>query len=161
MKQNELLPQVQFGVTKAHITDMVNHLIAQLHDGEHFSTDRVLQVAENLSAMMDFSKKLKEDDRFRKLVRDTISLHGKEYVSGSGAKIVLAEAGVEYDYSSNAEWFFLEEQILKLREKQKKIEKKMRTIPEGMVLVDEFSGETWQAPLKKSTSTFTVTLKPK
>lgn len=161
MKKENLLPQVNFGVTKAEITDMVNLVVAQLSDGENYMTDKALQIAENLSAMADFSKQLKEDDRFRKLVRDMIDRHGNEYISSSGAKIVKMEAGTKYDYSANKEWIELDVAIYNLTLKKKALEEKLRAIPEGSVLVDESTGETLEAPTKTSTSTFSVKLKSK
>lgn len=161
MKKENLLPQVNFGVTKAEIADMVNLVVAQLSDGDNYSTDKVLQVAENLSAMADFAKKLKEDDRFRKLVRDVVDKHGKKYVSSSGAEIENVEAGVKYDYSSSESWRELQYAIERLVAKQKKIEEMMRAVAPGNVIVDNSTGETIGAAMKKSTPTFKVSLKSK
>lgn len=161
MKEENLLPQVNFGVTKAEITDMVNLVVAQLSDGENYMTDKALQIAENLSAMMEFSETLKKDDRFRRLVRDMVDRYGKEYVSSSGAKIVKFEAGTKYDYSTYPKWVELENQIAPLRAAQKVIEEKMKVIPQGTVLVDPETGDSIPAPLKTSTPTFSVKLKTK
>jgi hypothetical protein len=118
----------------------------------------VFQVAEALAAMDEFVKTMRKDERYIHFLRDELAKHHGRLVTHSGAKIEACEAGVTYDYSSNAEWNTLEDQIKQLQEHKKQLEEKLRSIAPGRIGVDHETGEVIEGAFKASKSTYRITL---
>ncbi len=94
------------------------------------------------------------------IVDDVVDLLDKEKgkVEKFGAKLEKAETGVKYDYSNNTAWVNLKGELDGIKEKQSALEKRLKTIPAGSLLVDEATGETLIGPSKSSTTSFKITL---
>lgn len=150
---NHQLPSIQEGLTKQQIAQLADQSVEHvLEDGN------VFQVAEALSAMEEFVKTMRRDERFVQFLRDELVKHHGRLVTNSGAKIELCEAGVTYDYSANGEWRSLEEQIRVLQERKKEVEEKLRRVAPGRESVDMETGEIIEGAFKRSKSTYRITL---
>jgi hypothetical protein len=150
------LPAIKDGLTKKQVAELAEQSVEHV-----LEKGNVFQVAEAMAAMEEFVKCIRKDERFVEFLRDELQKHHGKLFTTSGAKIENCEAGVSYDYSNNAEWKQLDEQIKMLTEEKKSIEEKLRKIGEGKLVVDEETGEVFEAPLKKSKSTYRITLKAK
>jgi hypothetical protein len=118
----------------------------------------VFQVAEALAAMEEFVKNIRKDERFVAFLRDELTKHRGRLTTSSGARIEVCEAGVAYDYSSNAEWKELDQQIKILIEQRKIVEENLRKLAPGRMVVDPETGEVLEGPIKTSKSTYRITL---
>jgi hypothetical protein len=118
----------------------------------------VFQVAEALAAMEEFVKTIRKDERYIQFLRDELAKHHGRLTTGSGAKIESCEAGVNYDYSQSAEWTALDLEIKMLNEKKKAVEERLRMIAPGKIAVDPETGEVFEGALKRSKSTYRITL---
>jgi len=78
-----------------------------------------------------------------------------------GIEFAEAEVGVKYDFSENAKWVELNEQIEKLNEKRKDLEAFIKTLKSKTVTVDEETGEAieWFPASKSSTTQIKKTIK--
>ena len=153
VQHNHTLPSIQEGLTKKQIRDLADHSVEHLME-----EGNVFQVAEALAGMDEFVKTMRKDERYIHFLRDELAKHHGRLVTNSGAKIEACEAGVTYDYSSNAEWNMLEEQIKQLQEHKKQLEEKLRSIAPGRIGVDHETGEVIEGAFKASKSTYRITL---
>src|SRR5207237_873883 len=96
-------------------------------------------------------------ERYIQFLRDELVKHHGRLFTTSGAKIEMCEAGVSYDYSSNAEWCELDERIKELQEEKKMIEEKLRKIAPERMAVDPETGEVIEGTMKTSKSTYSIT----
>jgi len=80
-----------------------------------------------------------------------------------GARIEMAELGTKYDYTSCGDIVLneLNKQISELSEKKKEHETMLKTVKEGMTMVDENTGEIYKIfpPIKSSTTGIKITIK--
>ena len=153
VQHNQTLPAIQEGLTKQQIRDLADRSVENiLEDGN------VFQVAEALAAMDEFVKTMRKDERYIHFLRDELAKHQGRMITQSGAKIESCEAGVSYDYSSNAEWNELDEQIRMLQEQKKGLEERLRSIAPGRIGVDHETGEVIEGAFKSSKSTYRITL---
>lgn len=152
-KQVSGLPSINGGLSKKQIAMLADQSV----DGV-LEAGNVVQVAEALSAMEEFVKTVRKDERFVQFLRDELAKHHGRLITFSGAKIESCEAGVSYDYSSNGEWRELEARIKGLEAEKKMLEEKLRSLAPGRVAVDPETGEMLEGPLKSSKSTYRVTL---
>ena len=147
------LPSIKEGLNKKDIAclsgETVKHVLEQ---------GNVFQVAEALSAMEEFIKNVRKDERFVQFLRDELAKYHGRLITNSGTKIETCEAGVSYDYSNNGGWKELNEQINILTEQRKAVEEKLRTIAPGRIAVDPETGEVTEGPVKSSKSTYRITL---
>jgi hypothetical protein len=147
------LPSIQEGLGKKQIADLADESVGHvLEDGN------VFQVAEALAAMEEFVKAVRKDERYVQFLRDELAKHHGRLVTTSGAKIELCEAGVAYDYTSNAEWRELEAERFEIERRKKALEEKLRLLAPGRVAVDPETGEMLEGPQKTSKSTYRITL---
>ena len=148
------LPSITEGLSKRQISELADQSLNNvLEEGN------VFKVAEALAAMEEFVKNVRKDERFVQFLRDELAKHHGKLITTSGAKVELCEAGVSYDYSNNAEWRELDEQIRILTEQRKVVEEKLRSIAPGRMAVDPETGEVIEGPMKSSKSTYKITLK--
>jgi hypothetical protein len=151
--QPDTLPSIREGLSKKQLADMADESVSRLlEDGN------VFQVAEALAAMEEFVKTVRKDERYVQYLRDELAKHHGRLVLASGARIELCEAGVTYDYSSNAEWRELEAERYELERRKKAVEEKLRLLAPGRVAVDPETGEMLEGPQKSSKSTYRITL---
>ncbi len=151
--QPDTLPSITEGLSKKQLADMADSSVSRvLEDGN------VFQVAEALAAMEEFVKTVRKDERYIQFLRDELAKHHGRLVTASGAKIELCEAGVSYDYSSNAEWRELEAARYEVERQKKALEEKLRLLAPGRVAVDPETGEMLEGPQKTSKSTYRITL---
>jgi hypothetical protein len=153
LSDGSLSPVFKSGLRKKDIANLVERAVERtLEEGN------VFQAAEALAAMEEFAKNLRKDERYIQYLRDELAKHHGRYQGNSGSKIEICEAGVTYDYSSSGEWRVLDEEIKLLTERKKAVEEKLRKIAPGKMIVDEETGEITEAPLKRSVSTYRITL---
>ena len=151
--QHNTLPSIQEGLRKKQIAQLAkNSVDAVLEEGN------VFQVAEAIAAMDEFVKSMRKDERFIDFVRDELIKNNGTLETTSGAKIELCEAGVTYDYSHDATWCMIDEQIKQLQEQRKSREEELRKLAPGRLAVDPETGEVLEGPLKTSKSTYRITL---
>lgn len=147
------LPSIREGLGKKQISEMADQSVATvLEEGNVFG------VAEALAAMEEFVKSVRKDERYIQFLRDELAKHHGRLVTASGARIELCEAGVSYDYSSNAEWRELEAARYEVERQKKAVEEKLRLLAPGRVAVDPETGEMLEGPQKTSKSTYRITL---
>jgi len=147
------LPSIQEGLTKKQIRDLADSSVEHV-----LENGNVFQVAEALAAMDEFVKTMRKDERYIHFLRDELVKHHGRLVTHSGTKIEMCEAGVNYDYSSSAEWNELEAEIKALQEKKKGLEERLRSIAPGRIGVDHETGEVIEGAFKSSRSTYRITL---
>ena len=153
LAQPNTLPTIGEGLSKKQIADLADESVGQvLEEGN------VFQVAEALAAMEEFVKTVRRDERYIQFLRDELAKHHGRLVTGSGAKIELCEAAINYDYSANAEWRELEAARFEIERRKKAVEEKLRLLAPGRVAVDPETGEMLEGPQKSSKSTYRITL---
>jgi hypothetical protein len=153
LNQNSSLPSIKEGLGKKQV-----HQLADESVGHVLEEGNVFQVAEALAAMEEFVKTVRKDERYVQFLRDELVKHHGRLVTHSGAKVELCEAGVSYDYSNNAEWNALDEEIRFLSERKKILEETLRKLEPGRMAVDPETGEVFEGPMKTSRSTYRITL---
>jgi len=153
LAQHSTLPSIKEGLSKKQIGHMADEAV-----GTVLEEGNVFGVAEALAAMEEFVKTVRKDERYIQFLRDELAKHHGRLVTASGAKIEICEAGVSYDYSSNAEWCALEAERYEIERKKKAVEEKLRLLAPGRVAVDPDTGEMLEGPLKTSKSTYRITL---
>jgi hypothetical protein len=147
------LPSIKEGLSKQQITELAIQSVENvLEEGN------VFQVAEALAAMEEFTKTVRQNQRYIEFLREELVKHNGRLITSSGARIELCEAGVSYDYSQNGEWKELEDQIKILQEKKKAVEERLRKIAPGRMAVDPETGEVIEGAFKSSKSTYRITL---
>jgi len=153
LQRSSTLPSIKDGLTKRQVAKLAEQSVQNVLEEAN-----IFQVAEALAAMDEFVKTIRKDERYIQFLRDELSHHHGKLVTNSGAKIELCEAAVSYDYSNNAEWRILDEQIQILTDRRKEVEEKLRKIAQGKVVVDTETGEVLEGPMKTSKSTYRITL---
>ena len=104
-------------------------------------------------------------DELEKKFKDHLLTDIRKY-SGSkmtafGIEFSEMEGGIKYDYTQTESWNIIQEQIEKLKEKQKGIEAFCRSIKSKTTTVDEETGELadFYPPVKTSTTTIKKVIK--
>jgi hypothetical protein len=151
--QHNTLPSITEGLSKTQIANLADESV-----GHVLEEGNVFQVAEALAAMEEFVKAVRKDERYVQFLRDELAKSQGRTITSSGAKIEMCEAGVSYDYSSNAEWCALEAERYEIERRKKALEEKLRILAPGRVAVDPETGEMLEGPLKTSKSTYRITL---
>jgi uncharacterized protein YtpQ (UPF0354 family) len=151
--QHNTLPSIQEGLRKTEIFELaIKSVDNVLEEGN------VFQVAEAIAAMEEFAKTVRKDERYIDFLRDELIKNNGRLYTNSGAKIEVCEAAVTYDYSHDATWRMIDEEIKMLQEQKKSREEILRKIAPGRMAVDSETGEVWEGPLKTSKSTYRITL---
>ncbi|RYY95584.1 MAG: hypothetical protein EOO11_15510 [Chitinophagaceae bacterium] len=150
------IPAIQEGLTKKQVRDLADASVQHL-----LEEGGVFAAAEALAAMEEFVKSVRKDERYIQYLRDELAKHHGQLRTGSGAKIELCEAGVTYDYSTNADWRLLDAQIRLLSDHKKQLEERLRSIAPGRIGVDHETGEVIEGAFKSSRSTYRITLAAK
>ena len=157
----DIRDQVMLGsydITKDIISQHADQLL-ELIDNGHTDAISIAIQAKYLTEVLEATK-----ERIRELVCDELHKYAKgEQCVKHGASFALKEAGVSYDYSGcgDLQWSDLDSQIKVLTEQRKEREKFLRGIKDSLTIVDESTGEiaTLHAPIKRSTSTYSITWK--
>lgn len=105
----------------------------------------------HLKVISDMVETIRKDKDVRECTLNEMSKCGKSF-SYKDAEITLSERK-SYDYSNDHEW-------TKLKEKMKARETILKNVPEGTAMVDEETGEIYNAPLIKRSDVITYN-KPK
>jgi hypothetical protein len=151
--QHSTLPAIQEGLRKTEIFELALKSVDNvLEEGN------VFQVAEAIAAMEEFVKAVRKDERYIDFLREELIKNNGRLYTNSGAKIEVCEAAVAYDYSHDATWRMLDEEIKMLQDQKKSREEILRRIAPGRIAVDPETGEVWEGPLKTSKSTYRITL---
>jgi hypothetical protein len=76
-------------------------------------------------------------------------------------ELQVAEVGTKYDFTANAKWNTIQEQINLLKEEQKNIEAFCKSLKSNTITVDEETGESFEffPPAKSSTTSIKKTIK--
>jgi hypothetical protein len=151
--QHNTLPSIQEGLRKTEIFELaIKSVDNVLEEGN------VFKVAEAIAAMEEFVKAVRKDERYIDFLREELIKNNGRLYTNSGAKIEVCEAAVTYDYSHDATWRMIDEEIKMLQEHKKSREEILRKIAPGRMAVDPETGEVWEGPLKTSKSTYRITL---
>ena len=147
------LPLIRDGLTKREIEVLANQSVtALLEEGN------VFQVAEALASMEEFAKAVRKNEDYIEFLREELFKNNGRLLTPSGAKIEICEAGISYDYSQNAEWNEINEQVNYWQTRKKQLEEKLRRIAPGKINVDPETGEVLEGVNKTSRSTYRITL---
>jgi hypothetical protein len=76
-------------------------------------------------------------------------------------ELQVAEVGTKYDFTANAKWNTIQEQINSLKEEQKNVEAFCKSLKSKTITVDEETGEAveFYPPAKSSTTSIKKTIK--
>ena len=151
--QHNTLPAIQEGLRKTEIFELALKSVDNI-----LEEGNVFQVAEAIAAMEEFVKAVRKDERYIEFLREELIKNNGRLYTNSGAKIEVCEAAVAYDYSHDATWRMLDEEIKTLQDQKKSREEILRKIAPGRMAVDPDTGEVWEGPLKTSKSTYRITL---
>jgi hypothetical protein len=150
---NQALPSLSKCITKSQIGTLVDKCIrAVLEQGD------TIAFVEHIKALEEFVHCVRKDDQLTDSVRDEVINHNGRITTASGSRIELCEAGTKYDFSQDAEWTRLQEEIDDLSALQKQREQVLRFVKEGKMAVDEETGELLVGPSKTSKSGYKITL---
>jgi hypothetical protein len=153
METTTILPSFNGGMTKKQVEELsILSVENVLEEGNFF------QAAEALSAMEDFVKKVRGDERFCNGLLDELQKSSGKLTTSSGAAIEQCEAGIKYDYSNDGVWKVLNAEKEKIDKAMKDREAILKRIPAGKLLVDEDTGESIVGPVKTSKTTYKITL---
>ena len=151
--QHSNLPSIQEGLRKTEIFELATKSVDNvLEEGN------VFHVAEAIAAMEEFVKAVRKDERYIDFLRDELIKNNGRLYTVSGARIEICEAAVTYDYSHDATWKMIDEEIKVLLEQRKAREEQLRQLGPGRMAVDPETGEVLEGPLKTSKSTYRITL---
>lgn len=130
--------------TKAEIKTFTEKVIDAVNNGEIPALQLDIQL-KRIETVCDTIRKATKG-----LVIDEAQAYGKVF-DYAGAEITISERKTA-DYSTDPEWVKLNEQI-------KAREAVLKTIQEGCTLVDEETGEVYNAPLFKRTDVISYKIK--
>jgi predicted heme/steroid binding protein len=147
------LPSIREGLTKKEIELLARQSVTTL-----LEEGNVFQVAEALAAMEEFAKAVRKNEDYIEFLREELSKNNGRLSTPSGARIEICEAGISYDYSQNAEWNEINEQVNYWQARKKQLEEKLRRIAPGKITVDPETGEVMEGVNKTSRSTYRITL---
>src|SRR6059058_1325800 len=132
------VPVFREGLSKTKINELAEACISVvLEEGNP------IQIAETLSAMEEFIKQVKKDSRFTQYVRDELIKENGKFTSPSGAKLEIAEVGVEYDFSAcnDSELGLLQQQCDSADNALRLRKEFLKTIPPtGLTVVSQLTG---------------------
>lgn len=153
MKQN-LTINNEWIPNKSSIEEISNNFVNPIINGDVQIEKGILILRAIKKAIEDAEEKIYDD------VVDAISKYGKEGASINGAKIIIKEVGVKYDFENcnDAIWNDLNNQIKELMEKRKEREAFLRNIIKMTSFVNDETGEiyTINPAIKKSTTGFQI-----
>jgi len=149
---------IQGDYSKTSIHKLATMLIEQV-----LEIGNPLELAEQIAASENLIKSIKEDKRFADYVREQLDQYKGKFNTESATKIEAAEVGTKYDFS------VCNDVILTNHEKELEKAEFMVTNrkgflknvpPEGLIITDALTGETWTVypPSKTSTSSYKITL---
>lgn len=141
-------------MSKAQINHLV-HLITEnisVNGGEVIKTLALCSKYQHLFAELE--KNLKE------LAVNELYKYDKARFETHNVEMQVAEVGTRYDFSATKSWVDLQDQIDSIKEKQKDIEKMLKTIKSKTIIVDEETGEALEywPPVKSSTTSIKRTI---
>lgn len=153
MKQN-LTINNEWIPNKSSIEEISNNFVNPIINGDVQIEKGILILRALKKAIEDAEEKIYDD------VVDAISKYGKEGASINGAKIIIKEVGVKYDFENcnDSIWNDLNNQIKELMEKRKEREAFLRNIIKMTSFVNDETGEiyTINPAIKKSTTGFQI-----
>ena len=122
--------------------------------------NRIKDLADNGEvSIQELLVNLKFAEEVLKLARKEIKFECVQVQTYLGTKIEPAETNIKYYFEENEEWQKLEDEILKIRDKQKYIEEKIKIATKiGGAFVIQETGETILPVTKESTSSYKITL---
>jgi hypothetical protein len=101
------------------------------------------------------------EDKFKDHLLTDIRKYSGSKMTAFGIEFSEMEGGIKYDYSQTESWVTIQDQIDKLKEKQKGIEAFCKSIKSKTTTVDEETGELadFYPPVKTSTTTIKKVIK--
>lgn len=147
-----------FETSKKERESFVFQVISNALDG---NVD-IMKLHKQVKAMEEIVKEITSDKAYRKALLEQAMLHGKSF-SFLGDEWTVKETGVQYDYDNCNDPLVaqMHQELEQLQQEIKSRESWLKALPaEGMVIVDEETGETYKVypPLKKSTTSVTIKL---
>ena len=151
--------------------------IVNFEDGNILDADKkeIAEVAKKIAERVDFidvTKFSAELAKFQLLLNEVekkfkdhlladIRKYSGSKMTAFGIEFSEMEGGIKYDYTQTESWNIIQEQIEKLKEKQKGIETFCRSIKSKTTTVDEETGELadFYPPVKSSTTTIKKVIK--
>lgn len=139
-------------VSKSEIVGVVNNFISHVGDNGN-----AVKHATFIAALEEFIKQVKANKQWREIVLDELRDGETTF---RGVSIKPMEAGTKYDYSvcNCSRWGELDTEIKQLSDEKKKLEEQLRMVHRGSSIANADTGEVYEPPLKRSTSTYSVTL---
>jgi len=151
--------------------------IVNFEDGNILEADKkeIAEVAKKIAERVDFidvTKFSAELAKFQLLLNEVekkfkdhlltdIRKYSGSKMTAFGIEFSEMEGGIKYDYSQTESWTTIQDQIDKLKEKQKGIEAFCKSIKSKTTTVDEETGELadFYPPIKTSTTTIKKIIK--
>lgn len=155
LEQQYALPVLSSGLTKTQIHGLAFNCVEGVSE-----TGNALQIAEALSAMDEFVKSVRKDDKFIDAVVSELEKSSGKLTMASGAKIERAETGTTYDFTHDEQWKQLTAQLEDIKLLVKNRETYLKSIAAGKLLTDSETGEVLGVGAAKSSKTnYRITLK--
>lgn len=138
--------------TKSNIDTMANTIAYEVSEGNIDPVEAIVKV----TAMEQVCKAARL--KIEGYVLANLELYPQGKRDFNGAKIERAEVGTSYDFSHDAVWAEMYNEIEIRKSHIKEREEQLKKIPAGKLLVDEETGETIVGAAKSSKTSFKVTL---
>ena len=139
-------------LSKSDIHSLVRQTLDAIEDAGGAINFAVL-----VAAMDEYITTLKKSPEWRDLVLNEIG----DETTHRGATIKRGEYGTKYDYSvcGSSKWEELDSLIKTKTIQKKSLEERFRLISKGATIIDEETGEVYSPPVKRSTTSYSVSLK--
>lgn len=152
LNDNGLLALVK--ISRADIVEMSQVIVAKVKDGEVNALEAKLKLKALESVIKDCAGSIDP------LAREEAEKYGDKRFTAMGARVELAETGVNYDYSECNDLIYnkLQEKKILLDAEMKARESFLKSLKKATELVNDDTGETWTVnpPIKKSTSSLKI-----
>ena len=133
--------------TKAQRETFAEKAIIELENGVY----DVLEVEIHLKKLEETIKLIRSNERYRRLIGVELDKYPTSVFDFGNVKFTKKNA-VSYDYSNDNTWCKLSEQL-------KQRQELLKTIKDGVNIADAETGEMLQAPIKKSSESYSITFK--
>jgi len=140
--------------TKAEAQLLANDFMEAVENGEI----DVLALAVRVDWLITMAEHLK--GKMKEKVLSAVEKYGKTSCVVQKATFKIKEVGTKWDYTSDAQWNKLNDEMLVLKEKMKEREAFLKTVTKKMEIVDEETGDIEKIvpPIKQSTTGYALTL---
>ena len=146
-------------VNKTNLNRLTRHLVQLIEDGDVNPLDAIVK----MHAMGKLVEGVTKNIMVKDVVRAELERYGTKSVRYNCATFQMKEVGVKYDYSTcnDPVWMRLKVRFDIAAAALKEREEMLKMMPvEGMTVVDELTGEVFQAvrPAKSGESGYSITI---